>query len=345
MGRVIDLIFRLVTIAALGGLLGSYTAPYTDPNVFAPSSLLGLAYHYLLIANLLLFLYWLFRRKKMAIVVLVVIGAGYPFLRTYYGLNAREVETEAHDLSVLSYNVRQMSLYRDSEGNGAAEGISRYLEHFDGDIAFLQEFPAGEKELRDLPSYRDSYRYRDVAILSRHPLRNEGHLSFPKGYSAACIYADVVLPTDTLRLYCVHLESYRLGRNEIKIYKDLKEGNSEDISEGVHTLLRRLVVANKNRAKEATLIKRHMETSPYPIILCGDFNDTPLSYTYHVLRDEMKDSFIEKGRGLGNTYIGEFPSFRIDYILHSPELETAAYARDTILYSDHYAIQSQIRLK
>ena len=228
MGRVIDLIFRLVTIAALGGLLGSYTAPYTDPNVFAPSSLLGLAYHYLLIANLLLFLYWLFRRKKMAIVVLVVIGAGYPFLRTYYGLNAREVETEAHDLSVLSYNVRQMSLYRDSEGNGAAEGISRYLEHFDGDIAFLQEFPAGEKELRDLPSYRDSYRYRDVAILSRHPLRNEGHLSFPKGYSAACIYADVVLPTDTLRLYCVHLESYRLGRNEIKIYKDGNDRGKED---------------------------------------------------------------------------------------------------------------------
>ena len=79
------------------------------------------------------------------------------------------------------------------------------------------------------------------------------------------------------------------------------------------------------------------------MILCGDFNDTPLSYTYRQLSRKLTDSFIEKGRGIGNTYIGEFPSFRIDYVLHSPTLYTVGYTREDITLSDHYPIKVKIR--
>ena len=85
--------------------------------------------------------------------------------------------------------------------------------------------------------------------------------------------------------------------------------------------------------------------SPYPVVVCGDFNDTPLSYTYKKIKKELKDAFIEKGRGLGHTYIGEFPSFRIDYILHSDDLETVGYQRDMVTYSDHYPIKAQLNYK
>ena len=115
--------------------------------------------------------------------------------------------------------------------------------------------------------------------------------------------------------------------------KEISSGlKGNDIPEGVKNLTTRLMIANKNRAHQAEEIQRHIDGSPYPVILCGDFNDTPLSYTY-----------IEKGRGIGNTYIGEFPSFRIDYVLHSPTLYTVGYIREDITLSDHYPIKVKIR--
>ncbi|MDY4043608.1 MAG: endonuclease/exonuclease/phosphatase family protein [Marinifilaceae bacterium] len=339
--RIIDTIFLVITWVAIIGLVGSYTAPYVDPNVFYFSSLLGLAYHYLLIANLLLFFYWLVRWKRMAIISFLVILAGYPFLRGYYGFNSRSLPETSCDIEVMSYNIRQLNLY----GNKSLKGITDYIETFKGDFVCLQEFPRKGVGLQHFPSYVDYHSKGDVAILSRRPILHRGNITFPKGCSAACVYGDIVLEWDTVRVYCVHLESYRLGKKEQQIYQELRDGNSEDIQQGVRTLLQRLVLANKNRAKEATTIKNHMRKSPYPIILCGDFNDTPLSYPYHVLHEDMLDSFIEKGHGLGNTYIGEFPSFRIDHILHTPSLQTVAYTRDTIRCSDHYAIRAKILLK
>ena len=97
--------------------------------------------------------------------------------------------------------------------------------------------------------------------------------------------------------------------------KEISSGlKGNDIPEGVKNLTTRLMIANKNRAHQAEEIQRHIDGSPYPVILCGDFNDTPLSYTYRQLSRKLTDSFIEKGRGIGNTYIGGFPSFRIDYV-------------------------------
>ena len=100
--RIIDTIFLVITWVAIIGLVGSYTAPYVDPNVFYFSSLLGLAYHYLLIANLLLFFYWLVRWKRMAIISFLVILAGYPFLRGYYGFNSRSLPETSCDIEVIA---------------------------------------------------------------------------------------------------------------------------------------------------------------------------------------------------------------------------------------------------
>lgn len=342
MMKIVDTVVLVVSVAATIGLLGSYTAPYVDPNVFYPSSLLGLGYHYLLLGNLVLFGYWLVRWRRMALVSLAVILCGYPFIRTYYGFNSdEEAGGAAGDVSLMSYNICQMTL-RDS---CSREGIAGYVEAFDGDFVCLQEFPKGESAYALFPSYVERWRHGDAAILSRRPFASRGSVSFPKGCSASCVYADIVLPKDTVRVYCVHLESYRLGRKEQKIYRELTGGTSDDISQGVKAILGRLVAANKNRAREAAIIKRHMRESPHPVVICGDFNDTPLSYPYHLLHQDLRDSFVEKGRGLGNTYIGEFPSFRIDHILHDAALETVSYLRDTVLYSDHYAIQAKMKLK
>ena len=339
MGRLFDIIMRIVTIIAMIGLLGSYTAPYVNPNVFYLSSLLGYTYHYLLIVNIILLLYWIARLKKIAILSILIIAAGYPLISIYYGLNSKTTPNAPHDLSIMTYNIQMLR----APGKDASSKIVDYINNSGNDIVCIQEFPQREASFQKFPSYPYHYRHRDVALISRYPIINKGEINFAKGHSAACIYGDIAIGKDTIRVYSVHLESYRLGKNEQQIYKELTSGNTQNATQGVKTISSRLVTANRNRAKQTQIIKDHTQQSPYPVIICGDFNDTPISFAYHTLSEGMKDSFIEKGRGLGNTYIGEFPSFRIDHILHAPTLSTVSYTRDTVKYSDHYPVQSDIR--
>lgn len=352
MFKILDKIVLVISICTMLGLFGAYTSSYIDPNSFVIPSLLGLAYPYLLISNLLLLLYWVARWKKTAWIMLGVILLGFPTFTTYYGTAGIQEDQKKYDLSLLSYNIRYFDIYSWSKQKDTRQKLFDYLNQFEGDIICLQEFSKNEiilknKEIIDkLPTYPYHYLYKDMAVFSRIPIIRKGVIPFDKKYTSSCIYFDVPVAGDTLRIYSVHLESYRLGKQERKFVKEMSEGlKSNDISGGIKNITARLINANKNRAKQAEQISNHIKSSPYEVILCGDFNDTPLSYTYTTIKGDLYDCFIEKGRGLGNTYIGEFPSFRIDYILHTPALETVSYNRGDITLSDHYPVMSKLKMK
>ncbi|MEG1737961.1 MAG: endonuclease/exonuclease/phosphatase family protein [Odoribacter sp.] len=352
MMKLLDKIVLFVSSIAMLGLLGAYTASYVNPNNFVWPSLLGLAYPYLLIANIILLLYWITRWKKAAFAVLIVILLGIPSFMTYYGTASDNEQEKDSDISLLSYNIRYFDVYKWSNQEDTKEKLFNYLNHFKGDVICLQEFSTNDNSsfqktiIYNLKSFPYYHIYKDMAIFSQIPFIRKGNIFFDPQYSSSCIYCDIPLCGDTVRIYSVHLESYKLGKKERQFMKDISQGvKSNNIPEKVKNLTKRLTTANKNRALQAEQIKRHLQKSPYQVVLCGDFNDTPLSYTYKKLKGELEDSFIEKGRGLGNTYIGEFPSFRIDYILHTPNLETVSYSRNHIQLSDHYPITSKLRMK
>lgn len=350
--KILDKIVFLICLFTMAGLLGAYTSSFINPNTFVFPSLLGLAYPYLLISNILLLFYLAVRWKKMAWVELLVLLAGVPTFMTYYGTAKAQEQGQQADLSLLSYNVRYFDVYNWSNQKDTKDKLFSYLNNYKGDVICLQEFSTKENTVEEkaivkkLSSYPYHFIHKDMAIFSRRPIVDKGHLPFDRRYTSTCLYCDIKLGNDTVRVYSVHLESYKLGKKERQFVKEISQGlKGSDIPEGAKNLTTRLTTANKNRARQAAQIQQHMEHSPYKVVLCGDFNDTPLSYTYRKIKTGMKDSFIECGRGLGNTYIGEFPSFRIDYILHSPDLEAVSYVRDTIFLSDHYPIQSQLRFK
>lgn len=350
MGKILDKIVFIISLMAIAGLLGAYAARYVDPNTFVLPSLLGLAYPYILISNAILLLYWIARWKKTALLHLIVLAMGIPFFISYYGTKEKKSGQEAYDLSLLSYNVRYFDRYGWSKEAKTKEKLIAYLNRFDGDILCLQEFPpkgyavSPESLVKALSSYPYHCILKNMAIFSRLPLRNCREISFDKEYTSSCIYCDIIRSKDTVRLYNIHLESYRLGTKERKFVKDITTGNSHDIPNGLKNLGSRISTANKNRAKQARHIKAALQKSPYKLIVCGDFNDTPLSYTYRTITKNLSDSFLEQGRGLGNTYIGEFPSFRIDYIIHSPEFRTVSYNRELVTLSDHYPIVCKLKL-
>lgn len=344
MFKVLDKIILLISIIAVIGLVGAYSSPYVNPNSFVIPSLLGLAYPYILIANILLLLYWTTRWQKTAIITLVVILMGVPTFMTYYGTNSNDNKQDAYDLDIMSYNIRYFDMYGWSKKKDTKEKLFDMLNTYKGNIVCLQEFPVNDniiskiEIIRNLFSYKYRYIHKDMAIFSRLPIVGRGQIEFDKKYSSSCIWCDVVISGDTVRIYNIHLESFRFGKEDRKAVQNMT-------TNGAKTIAAKLISANKNRARQAEQIKKHTLKSPHNVIICGDFNDTPLSYTYKEIQGELEDSFIDKGRGLGNTYIGEFPSFRIDYILHSPVIETVSYTRDGIKLSDHYPIKAKLKVR
>ena len=110
------------------------------------------------------------------------------------------------------------------------------------------------------------------------------------------------------------------------------------------SIARRLKRSFKKRAFQVGVIKEHMEKSPYPIVVCGDFNDTPNSFSYQKIFRGLSDSFLQKGNGFGSTFIGNIPFLRIDYILHSPDLTIQSFTTHKAKLSDHKAIESSLGL-
>lgn len=166
------------------------------------------------------------------------------------------------------------------------------------------------------------------------------------------MFADVVINRDTIRLYNLHLESIHFGSEDYTFYSHLTEPDNETDIENVHLkegskrLLWKLRRAFVLRSSQVEMLYKHLAASPYPVVLAGDFNDTPSSYTYHQLTRNLHDSYIDAGSGfLESTYAGKFPNFRIDYILYSSQFRSAFYQKFDVSLSDHYPITSTLVFK
>ena len=143
---------------------------------------------------------------------------------------------------------------------------------------------------------------------------------------------------DTVRIYNMHLQSIAFGATDYQYMDDLEKNKQTEDIEHSKSIGKRLKKAFIKRARQADLISESIAASPYPVIVCGDFNDTPASYTYHRIAGNLKDAFVESGNGFGKSYVGKFPSFRIDYILHSKQFKAFDFKTIHEELSDHYPV-------
>ena len=351
---------------AVTALIASYLSCWISPATFWPLAFFGLAYPFLLLINLFFVLFWLVAWKKFALVSLAVILVGYNHVIDLVPARFRAKEATADSgIRLVSYNVH--SLY----GNPVTRKVKKtrslvteFLASRDADIVCVQEFFAiGEDFNETLLKFASSIRlehftfhnYQEfankkkinaIATFSRYPIIREGHLGLP-GQWVFAVYSDLVIGHETVRLYNVHLQSIRFGQEDYSFYSHLTDPDREKpllLGEGSKRMLWKLRKAFIQRAAQVDLLKKHMASSPYPVILAGDFNDTPTSYTYNKLSSGLGDSFVECGSGLlNNTYAGQLPSFRIDYILHSGHFRAIAYMRPAIDLSDHYPITATLK--
>jgi endonuclease/exonuclease/phosphatase family metal-dependent hydrolase len=342
----------------------TYLSAHISPSVFWPIAFAALLYPAALIINVFFVILWILFRRWLFLISLVAILVGYGHVLSFVQWNNinKPLPETGINLHVLSYNVRVFDLYNYGPqwqlNFTQRNNIFRFFDKNDFDILCLQEFVYDKsgafKTLDTLPRFlkarhihtgytRSSkgVNFFGLATLSKFPIINKGMIKFPTGAGNLCIFSDIVVGKDTLRVYNVHFESIGLSPEDLLFVENMT--NVEQISDrralqtGSVQILRRMRRAYIHRAAQVELVAQSIAACPYPVILAGDFNDTPASYAYARLTALLSDAFLS-GRGTGQTYVGNLPGFRIDYVLHSQEFSPFNFRTVNQKYSDHYPI-------
>jgi len=260
----------------------------------------------------------------------------------------------------MSYNVRLFDVFNWSGRDDDGKKLISFLGKSETDIICLQEFMQNDSRTYNLRSVKKqlahnpysyiSYNFlaykrkHGLAIFSSYPVLNGGKGSFPDTRNMF-IYADIKLPEDTIRIFNVHLESIHLDYRQYNLIDSLNITVDDSGIEELKRIAGNVKQAFIKRAEQVKILRKEVDNSPYPVIICGDFNDTPVSYTYKNLKKDLKDSFVESGKGMGATYKKFKLPLRIDFILYDPELLSSEHKVLNVDYSDHKPIRTNLCFK
>ncbi|MBL4709032.1 MAG: endonuclease/exonuclease/phosphatase family protein [Flavobacteriales bacterium] len=354
------LIFGLNVLLAISTLLG-YSAAYVNPSSFWLFAFFGLALPYLLLLNLAFTFYWLFRANSRFVLSLLILALGYQSIPSFVQLRFGDHEKTARDFKVMSFNVRVFDLYMWTKEKTTRNQIFEFLKEEDPDVLCLQEFYHTDKQhpryefktLDTLVKFLSAKNYHvhyttttkennhwGLVTFSKFPIENKGIVPFTVKDDNACTFTDLKIDSRTVRIYNTHLASIKLKKRDYKTMKTINEKDYSNLFSKGWGLLEKIKFGFERRSDQANKIHTSIEESLLPTIVCGDFNDTPSSYSYRTIRNELNDAYIESGSGLGRTYIGEFPSFRIDYILYSKEFIAKDYTTHAVKLSDHHPVST-----
>jgi len=333
-------------------------AVHINPEDFAFPAFFGLAYPYLLLINIIISIVWAMLLRFEALISVFIIALGFTHFSNYIQLT-KPGGDKANTFKVISYNVRLFNYFENKNGATSQKKVIEYLNSQNPDIFCLQEFfvvgsPAetdaaikkalGSKYYSHLKVFGSGKnKYYGIATYSKFPIIKKGEIVHP-GSSSLSIYTDVLIKGDTFRIYNNHLQSFRLKRMERNFMDEITSENKETFGE-VKTLSRSLKKGFVKRALQAQVVKGNINRSKYPVIVVGDFNDTPVSYSYRKIRKGLNDSFVNSGYGAGFTYRGNYPPNRIDYILYDNALVNSFFEIKKVKLSDHYPIIAYFRKK
>jgi len=358
-GKVLGRIITALNMIAALLLLLSYLAPLVNPSKFFLPALLGLLYPYLLMVNLLFLLYWLIRLKKEVLISLLVILLGWNQLHHLLPINFSrkpipENIPQSQLMKVMSYNVRGFNIYEWTRDPDVKPEIYDFVAREEPDIICFQEYYTTPwkgkthddiaRQLSSLP-YNEVYYTADpanrrgsgIATFSRYPIVRRSRIPFNSAGNGA-MYTDILLHTDTIRVFNVHLQSIRFSQRDYAFMDTVRLKYSDEQMQEIRNIGSQLKLAFSLRAHQADMISSYIRDSPHPVVVMGDFNDTPHSFAYRKIKKGLKDAFSSAGHGFGNTYAGELPSFRIDYILYGNPFRAFRFERFKAEYSDHFPI-------
>jgi endonuclease/exonuclease/phosphatase family metal-dependent hydrolase len=354
-------VIKFSAVMLIIALLLGLAAPYINPYHFWPAAFMGLAYPLIWIFCLGCLLLLIGSRKWLIIMTIVIIF-GTPMMLRHFSLPLKPDKSKPGDYKILTYNVHGFAGTRDGRSSYDRQKLihdfinkanptvvciqeyamksmkhARYMKHLNEEL----KLPFKYLSAFDMDSKSTSYTF---LIASDFPIVRNGNI-FTMEYESCGIFSDIRFPEGIIRVYNIHLQSVKL-LNEKKLLRP--QHNLGDVKylfryiKGIFTKLRN---AFPSRAYEAWMIKQSIRDCPYPVIIAGDFNDTPASYSYGMLSEGMKDAAPYHGMGFHKTYAESLYPIRIDHLLFDKRLQTGSYVRTKIYLSDHLPVMAGFRFK
>lgn len=358
---IVDIV--MMGISGLAGvlLLLALLAPAISPELTPAFAFAGLFYQVVYLVNLGCALWWVVRWKRWFFFSAAVLLLGWGNISLFYrcDLSAKEpaVQVNKEDVVVVSYNVANFG--SETEKESLYDAVAEWLNSQRVDIVCLQEaYFYSDESLDYFRSKLERLRYAKYVdcvpeksnqsevsgsgflLLSGHPIVRHA-VADVDSLNVNAVWADVKVGRDTLRVYNLHLQSTGITGTERTetltrhiIADTMARSKLSNVAQKMADNYRR-------RAAEADRVATHVAQSPHPVVLCGDFNDTPVSYTYNtIVGNTLTDAYLERGRGVEHTFMGLYNLFRIDYVMMSEdEFEVKSYQSFPLEYSDHKPIK------
>lgn len=336
--KAIKKIFILANILLFIATIMSYMAPFVNPTKAWIFPFFATSYFWLLISNALFIMFWVALRNKIWLLSFFALLLGIPHLGSYFSLSLDRSETD--DLSIMTFNTGgRFSRPPEMTDSTYQQEFKELIQgRKKPSILCLQE-SAYKKFYTEQLAYDYHQRVGSTTILSDFEIADKGSIKFDDT-SNRIVWADLLIDNKTLRIVNMHLQSNGVSNQTEDLVNNPDLGERKTWSD-MKSVISKIKHASKTRTLQALEAKNFIKSSPHPTLVVGDFNDTPMSYTYRKLARNYTDAFKAKGNGLGITYAGSIPGLRIDYILGSKEIDFTSYKCPDVKLSDHYPVISR----
>ncbi|WP_462255274.1 endonuclease/exonuclease/phosphatase family protein [Ferruginibacter sp.] len=355
--------FFIITniILAVLFLLGCYGG-WFNPKYFWPLGLLTLASFYLLGLLLLFVLFWLFVKARWSLISVITILLAYKPITTIIPFRFSTgfaKQKQDSNLRIMSWNVEHFDILEHKTHPEKKQQMLDLIKDFQPDIATFQEMVGSDnvaKAINYIPDIMEQAVFTDynysynpkldfdgqhhfgIITFSKYPIINKKTMSYyPNDYNSIFQYTDIVKGADTFRVFNIHLQSLKFTVTNLEYIEKPTITDDEDLKKS-RSLISKLKKGFLKRKIQSERIKEEMDKSPYPVIVCGDFNDVPNSYAYNTIGKGIQNAFAEKGSGIGRTYSGISPTLRIDNIFLDYKFEVKQFTRISKKLSDHFPV-------
>lgn len=322
----------------------AYVLPFLAPKLYPLFAVLTLFMPLFLLLNGLFFLYWLVQIKRQMLLSGLVLLVGITFITKFYKFSETNLPATENDFVVMSYNVRLFNLFDWLSSNQVPQTIVQFINEKNPDILCIQEYSAAAKV--DLKVYPYHYIFMQgqhiktgQAIFSKFPIIDQGNLELPANSNNNVIFADIKRGKEIFRVYNMHLQSIKISPDVNEISENIDVINQQKSQ----MVFNRISNAFRQQQLQAEIIHQHKLNCDYPILICGDMNNSPFSYVYRSIKGNLQDCFEEAGKGFGQTYKFKYYPARIDYIFADPALKVKRFESfPGFINSDHFPIMTRL---
>lgn len=347
---LIDKVAFIVTCLTFVAIFLAWVTPFMNPSVSWILPVVAITAPAIYLAAFMCALYWVIRWRLtyaavMALMLLLCMGRMSRYVKfdtqKHYG-----TQSSRGTVKLVSYNVKGML---NDNNKLSTEQINHFIDSVRPDIVCLQEFvPSRAKSAKVRSKVMDGFNSAVVggqAIFSRYKIIGKSEEFFTGDESGSSFWADLLIGSDTIRIINNHLHSTSIKADDNQYLSSMGFVSDTMRREKFKDIVLRLHETSSKRVHQADTVALLIEQSPHKVIVCGDFNDTPNSYVYNTISDDLKDAFQEAGSGFCYTYRGFMNLMRIDYILVSEPIEVLKYWVDTdFKESDHLPLTTVLKI-